>query len=781
MGARMADTRFGRLDIAALRPRQRVFDAALLRATDPVAPASDTPGMAVPVARPVVAEARLTDGLRLRRLFESIDIIRLPPGLFLPGRQPVPQTRAPHPVSPQPTPTDTLVYTAGADPALTFYLPRYRLRTAAARYDIAMAAEADGQWSMGFGLETHPAPEVADAARTAQPLPHWLLVSLRYFMANTAIEKQFPAFALTPDAKGLRVQFRLSLEERDAVLRAFRSDAAQARLDITRLCKVCVPVAPGTAEGARPRPVLPIGGWRPIFNPGIGSPVTPRPMRPGQFLMGAGDRTTLDLGVRADRLLDPPRFEPFPRPSPVPEPAPDPGPAPASTPTIPMVMATLQSLAMDVPLRFDAQEHPYLFPSGAGAATGAEIERVLLRHPVDDANGRLHAYFRDLARPNLFYFLPDAFKLARTRSAPFVPGLSVRMGQGASAEATQVHLAALVRPEVDADRLAAARTALKAHAIVAQPASTGTPADAAVDLEPLQAKAVLKLGLPQAGLGQTVETPAEVDLANGFVFEQQVGFADFQDIFAALTATGGVSTLLRGSVVVNTGLPAQDLVPVDLRFADMEGEVFTYDEQTDAGRGGVTASLRNATESPLVIEGLRVWLQREGAQSVGRVSGLDLSVPQVVEPDASVTLSIEPEQALPGTGPLDAIFDLSRVKSRPDPARILPLILDESVAPDCTRAVTVMTATDLLGDGTDPDQTVRLILLEFRGNRRVTLDATRLQADVDVPVPLLDVLLRRDTEGTYRYRQTVIYKSGRQVVDPAWRQTDLGVLFVPVA
>jgi hypothetical protein len=166
---------------------------------------------------------------------------------------------------------------------------------------------------------------------------------------------------------------------------------------------------------------------------------------------------------------------------------------------------------------------------------------------------------------------------------------------------------------------------------------------------------------------------------------------------------------------------------------------------------------------------------------LGRVSGLDLSVPQVVEPDASVTLSIEPEQALPGTGPLDAIFDLSRVKSRPDPARILPLVLDESVAPECTRAVTVMTAADLLGDGTDPDQTVRLILLEFRGNRRVTLDASRLQADVEVPVPLLDVLLRRDTEGTYRYRQTVIYKSGRQVLDPAWRQTDLGVLFVPVA
>jgi hypothetical protein len=773
----MADTRFRRLDMAALRPRPQVFDTAKLFSAATVAPASEV--------RTVVAGARLVDGLRLGRLVENIDLIRLPPGRVVTGGALVAQSQAPHPVSPQPTPTDTLVYTDGADPAITFFLPRYRLRTAVARYDIAMAAEVDGQWSIAFGLETHPAPELANAARTARPMPHELMVVLRYFMANTAIEKQFPAFALNPDDNGLRVQFHMSLEERDAVLRAFRSDSAQARLDITRLCTVCVPVAPDSVEDVPHQPVLPVGGGRRLLYPGVGSPMSPRPMRPGQLLMGAKKRITPAAGLRADLLRAPVDLiavhRPMPFPGPVPVPAPAPAPPPASAPSIPMVMTTPQSLPVAVPLRFDAQEHPYLFPSGAVAATGAEIERVLLRHPADDTNGRLHAYFRDLARPNLFYFLPDAFKLSRTHSAPFVPGLSVRMGQGASAEATQVHLAALVRPEVDADRLEAARAALKARALGAQPSSAGALAEIAVELEPLQAKAVLKLGLPQAGLVQTVETPAEVDLANGFVFEQHVDFADFQDIFAALVATGGVSTLLRGSVIVNTGLPAQDLVPVDLRFADMEGEVFIYDEQTDAGRGGVTASLRNVTESPLVIEGLRVWLQREGAQTLGRVSGLDLSVPQVVEPDASVTLSIEPEQALPGTGPLDAIFDLSRVKSRPDPARILPLVLDESVAPDCTRAVTVMTAADLLGDGTDPDQTVRLILLEFRGNRRVTLDASRLQADVEVPVPLLDVLLRRDTEGTYRYRQTVIYKSGRQVLDPAWRQTDLGVLFVPVA
>ena len=61
------------------------------------------------------------------------------------------------------------------------------------------------------------------------------------------------------------------------------------------------------------------------------------------------------------------------------------------------------------------------------------------------------------------------------------------------------------------------------------------------------------------------------------------------------------------------------------------------------------------------------------------------------------------------------------------------------------------------------------------------LNATSLEQTVEVPVPLMDILLRKDTEGMYKYRQTIIYKSGRQAVDPAWREADLAMLFVPSA
>jgi hypothetical protein len=136
---------------------------------------------------------------------------------------------------------------------------------------------------------------------------------------------------------------------------------------------------------------------------------------------------------------------------------------------------------------------------------------------------------------------------------------------------------------------------------------------------------------------------------------------------------------------------------------------------------------------------------------------------------------------VPGEGPMDAIFDLAQVHAQPSAEKILSLILDTSVVQECVRPVTVITAPDLLGESEPPDSSIRMIIIEFRGNRRALLGKDKLEVDIQVPVPLTDVLLRRDTEGTYSFRQTVVYKSNRQVVDPAWRQSDQGLLFVPVS
>lgn len=166
------------------------------------------------------------------------------------------EAEAPFPICPQAEPADIVIYRDGKDSSKTFFLQRYRLRNSQGRYEIALKPESDGLWSMKLGLETYPAIEVAEAARTSQPLPHKLVGSLRYFMTGTSIEKSFPAFAVTPDPGGVVIEFRLTLEERDAVLRAFRSDAAQARLVVTRQVEVCIP-APPEPVGVSPPPSPP--------------------------------------------------------------------------------------------------------------------------------------------------------------------------------------------------------------------------------------------------------------------------------------------------------------------------------------------------------------------------------------------------------------------------------------------------------------------------------------------------------------------------------------------
>ncbi len=161
----------------------------------------------------------------------------------------VPEAEAPFPICPQAEPTDTVIYRDGKDPSKTFFLQRYQLRSnSQGRYEISIERGSDSLWSMKFGLAPYPASEVAEEARASQPLPHRPVWSLRYVVAGTTIEKEFQAFAVTPDPNGMVIEFRLTLEGRDEVLRAFRSDTAQARLVATRQVDVCIP-APSEPVG----------------------------------------------------------------------------------------------------------------------------------------------------------------------------------------------------------------------------------------------------------------------------------------------------------------------------------------------------------------------------------------------------------------------------------------------------------------------------------------------------------------------------------------------------
>jgi hypothetical protein len=272
---------------------------------------------------------------------------------------------------------------------------------------------------------------------------------------------------------------------------------------------------------------------------------------------------------------------------------------------------------------------------------------------------------------------------------------------------------------------------------------------------------------------------ADVDLAQGFLITERFALNDFQDVFAAMT-TSSVSSVLRGNVVVSTGLAANDLVPVDIRFTDMEGELFSYEEQPAPSPGTLEVTLRNETESTLRIDQLPVWVRQNEALIEARIEGAGLSWPVELASQATLRFTVHPSQPLPGEGVVNAIFDTSSVRTIPDPEVILYLTLDPSGAQETDRLITVMTDVDILASVQAPEQAIRLILVEFRGNRQVTLKPAHLEEQVNVPVPLMDILLRKDTEGVYQFRQTIIYHSGRQAVDASWRESDSGLLFFPM-
>ena len=64
----------------------------------------------------------------------------------------------------------------------------------------------------------------------------------------------------------------------------------------------------------------------------------------------------------------------------------------------------------------------------------------------------------------------------------------------------------------------------------------------------------------------------------------------------------------------------------------------------------------------------------------------------------------------------------------------------------------------------------------FADRKPVTADSSAIRNN-----RLEIILLRKDSEGAYEYRQTVVYKSLQKGPTTPWRRDDSGVLFVTAA
>lgn len=722
------------------------------------------PAVAARVATPVAINARAVkrQPAQFRDPAVVADMKRVRPDLIttLPGRDTIPRDQVHVPICPVPEPADTVLYEDAATAEKRYYLPRYRLREVEpGRYDFAVTATQDGGWRLSLGLQRMPAPELGTAAQGASVLPHSFAVFFRY----GEIEKRVDFVEPVEDAKGVTVSVRLTTLERDSLLHALKTDNTNAppALIVRRAISVAVKVSE-QPQPQPPRTLVRINAAR-VESPQIEPEPALEAMQPlaatvvRDHRAGAAvsaDRVSVNrVGANRVILRPPPPVVVVP---------------PADRYRV--VQRALDDIADPEPFLLDPILHPYVYAVAGGNVTASGFRRIPLAYPQGATDARLHAYFQDRAEPWVFYYLPDRFKLTRRDVAPFLPQIAVRIDAPDSAlENARVTVDYWVEPSVDPARLETAAAALQGE-LRADPSWRA-------ELRPLASQQTrLQLWVPGPSGATLAETNVPIDLANGFFHSLSMPLDDFRQLYAAAYSRG-VSSLFTGSVLVETSL-SKEIIPLAVRFADTVGEILTFSEAPEGD--AINVQMENAIESPVRISSLPVRVRRGTNEVAAHIEGIAFTPPLEVAPEAKLLFKVRPDAPLPGDGPLDVILDTSKIEVLPDAEKILPLISDNSVPAQYERRIDVMTMPELLGEAADPTA-ILLVNVEFKGGVNLRVSREHAEGSVQVRLPLIDLLLGRDVQGRYGFRQQIVRRNGSQSVDPSWREADFGLLVVPVA
>lgn len=403
------------------------------------------------------------------------------------------------------------------------------------------------------------------------------------------------------------------------------------------------------------------------------------------------------------------------------------------------------------PFTFNRADHAYIF---RGAGTGSAPAGGLTPWPVrwGDAS---YTYYQDAARPRLFFYLPDRFKLARHPESPYKPAMSVRVAPPADPNGdSTVTFTYVAVPWVDANRLAAAAVELSGKV----PQLAG----ALPELQPLSTSAVrFVLERPRAVGSASEERPlASANVLRSAICDTlTMSDRDFQPIFDALMGQG--TALFHGKLVVDLGaLPAEE-VTFSARLSDMAGAAM-LDYAAAETAGGLQVTLTNAVESPLRIDDLAATLGRgSGPQQPATIQGLSLPVARL-EPGQQLAFTVTREGGVPGAGALVARFDTDAVRAIPDAEAILDAILDQTQL-EYYRTVTVVAAAGhFAAPAGKPEDQIAEILVDFEEGDYVRLTPGALEGRARVDHPFADVVLRRPITSQYTYRVTLLFADGRQ-------------------
>lgn len=723
------------------------------------------------------------------------------------------------PISPSDSPDDRMIFEAPDNPATRFYLPTYRVATersgAGEEFRVRFSKGAAGA-TLDVLLEPYAAEGVLEAAPDAKPLDHTVSAVLVIEPAELAgVRRELEFTEVQQVEGGTRIALTVSAAaEISELFWALTRPENRARLVVRRLIDVALPV---TVTRELPRPPR-IDIFATEVSPVVldaGLAINPRilkfePVRrddplhdpdPEVVHRASLDATVLNTSV-LDALVRDPAFRgrlfadlAVPLPEPEPEPVPVPADAsrrfigrlrgrdgglgrirdgviietlPSTKPgtigpigpgpefeTVVLYRRTTRSVEV-VPA-----PQPFVFPPELGSvfvgvgATGDPGALVLDQLEFD---GSFHSYYRTSARPDVAYYLPDAFKLARLPDRPRAPFMSVRFDSAdGTVDQTVATVVLAAAAWVDTRRLAdAARR-------IAEKTSPGSP-DARVELQPLiadSARLTLRMALP--GEAAQEMPGAVIDLRTVLRVGFELPLGRFQRMFDALQ--GGGAAMLGGEVEVRLDHPDRpaEKVPFLARFDDLAGTAVDLALAQRAAGDGFDAVLTNAAESPVRIDAVRASVAG-AAVAVEGAPGADAAP---LSPNETLTLRLAAEERPEVEADLTVI---------PDADAIWDAVCDETTS-FLQREISVRTPAAMF----DAAQGILAIAVEIGPpggglTSTVILEPEALEVKATVPLPFGDVVLRREDAGAYRYRVAAV-RADRQTVSD-WKTATSSVLFV---
>lgn len=683
------------------------------------------------------------------------------------GHPGLPRASMTVPISPQGNVSDDLVFESPTNPAERFYLPRYRVATRSTdrgeQFQLLLKREQDPGTRLTVVVEPFQPTEVAAVAPDARPLVHELAALLVFDIPGGAGMRREWLFAdrRTLDAGALELSLTVAtLADRGELFAALTMPEAHARLVVRRSLTVAIHTSgqPGfliagerLAATTRREGVLiareplvattPREGVLTARVEGITTTPTARVVRIDDLARRVGRRERLE---------------------------------PATEPQDVLYRATTRILDQTLtpsPFVFSPDLHGYIFGDirGGSGQGGMVLEQI----PHGD---RHHSYYVQADRPEVAYYLPDAFKLSRTPERPRTPLMSVVFDSPAgAAEDTTAIVVFAASPWISPGRLEAAEAALRARI-----AGAGGSAPATIDLQPLiadESRLSLRVSLPGSA-GSATELPdALIDLRAGLRAGFSLPLAQFQAMFDRLH--GSDPELLHGVVDVVLDRPDRpsEQVPLVIRMDDLAGDVVDVACVPQPDGGGFACTFANAIESPLRLVALTARLPQPGGALACRVEGLPPGTE--IAAGASTSGVIVPDSPPTDPGALPVV-DREGMTVLPDGPAIWDAICEDTTS-HLSREITVKTPSVMFAPPSDGSTAIIELVVDVVGltgglPQTVSLNADALQQTTTMAVPIADLVLRTEDTGEYRYRVTAVRPD--RVVEGEWKTRSSAVLWI---